>query len=868
MKNPRNEENKNSNPFDRFSQDARLAFAAADEISRNVGANFVGSEHLLLGILENQTSIASSILAMMGIDRKVIGNFLKIKKSTATKSNVALRGISDDLKAIIAAAIKISFQFHHNFIGTEHLLLAISEHPDCAAAQILENIAVSLLDLQKKTKNVLVKISESKSNTPPPQILEDLIGGLQSALFGMRDGDKGFKKVKTEKMNPADPFDKNEPESETPALDFFATDLNAECQEGKLDPIIGREEEIQRMINILCRKTKNNPLLIGEPGVGKTAIAEGLAQAIERGAVPEQLLNKRVLSLSLTNLIAGTKFRGEFEDRLKEIIDEATETDNEIILFVDELHTIIGAGSAEGSLDAANILKPPLSRGKIRLIGATTFDEHRKHIEKDRALERRFQTISVDEPNAKDAETILLGLRKNFEEFHNLEISNAAVKSAVQLSQRYIFDKFLPDKAIDILDEAAAQKSAKIDAENNDIKNLREKIHKIFKKKEAAVRSQNFKKALELKREEEKIEDEIQKIKKENSKNKKREKIDENDIFKIIAQITKIPLQKLEKSEIERLLNLEEKLGEKIVGQTEALREISRAIRRNRAGVGDEKRPIGTFLFLGPTGVGKTETVRVLAEEIFQTEDSLVKIDMSEFAERHSASRLTGTTAGYVGFEEGGELTEKIRRKPFSVVLFDEIEKAHRDFQNTLLQILEDGILTDGKGRKVNFKNTIVILTSNIGGETLTDEAVKIGFSKTKNEEKKLDEEFAEKKEMVLEKVRKHFRPEFLNRLDKIVVFDPLKKAEIRKIVKLNLKNFAKRLAAKKIKTEFSENLIDFLASKSFDPKNGARLVRREISERVENAVAEEILRGGIAENSAIEIDAEKSKIKIRVKTT
>ncbi len=852
------------NPFERFSDDARRAFRKADDEAKKMHTSEVGTEHLLLGILENKNSIAYSILNSVGVNyesvQKVLGEFVK-----PGDPKTEPKGISPSLKRVIEGALKIAFQFRHNFVGTEHLLLSLVEHKETAGAVVLSKMHVSLLDLQKQIKDVLVKLSSKRkeaSGNPPPQILEDLLQGLQGALVSLQkneDYQQGFK----HKKRPHE----EEDESDTPALDYFSVDLTAEAADGKLDPIIGREQEIERTINILNRKTKNNPLLVGEPGVGKTAIVEGLAQAIERGAVPDSLLEKRVLMLSMTSLIAGTKFRGEFEERLKEVIEEAIETDNEVILFIDELHTIVGAGSAEGSLDAANILKPALSRGKIRVIGATTFDEHRKHIEKDKALERRFQNVMVDEPTDDDTEKILIGIRKNFEDFHNLEITDEALKEAVKLSKRYISDRFLPDKAIDLIDEAAAQKGARSEKEPQEVQKLRTKITNIAKKKEQAVQNQNFQKALDLKREEENYKKQIEALKKKTISKAQRKKVEKEDIMGVIAQVTGIPLSKLAKKEAIALLDLEKNLGTRIIGQQEALEAISKSIRRSKAGISDAKRPIGVFLFLGPTGVGKTETVKVLSEEVFHSKDSLVKIDMSEFMERHNVSRLTGTTAGYVGYDEGGELTEKIRRKPHSVVLFDEIEKAHRDFQNTLLQIMEDGTLTDGKGRKIDFTNTIIIMTSNLGAEELTEEATKIGFSSSDTEEKKAEQEFLDKKEMVLEQVKKFFRPEFLNRLDKVIVFKPLIKKHIKKIVKIHLQELQERISEKEIKIEYSDSVANFLAEKSFDPKNGARGVRRIVREMVEDPLAEDILQGKITPRQLVKlVRGKKDNIEIVLK--
>ncbi len=650
-------------------------------------------------------------------------------------------------------------------------------------------------------------------------------------------------------------------------MDFFSSNLSEECRSGKLDPVIGRDAEIDRMITILNRKTKNNPILVGEPGTGKTAIVEGLVQKIERGAVPDSLMGKRILALDMGGMVAGTKYRGEFEERLKEVIEELVEAEGEVILFIDELHTIIGAGSAEGSLDAANILKPALSRGRIQVIGATTFDEYQKYVEKDKALSRRFQAIPIEEPQIEDAITILRGIKPSFEEYHHVVLTDAAIRDAVLLSKRYISDRFLPDKAIDLLDETCAKKGGRSQMSSGEIKKIDEQIGKITKKKEEAVKNQNYEKALEWKKEEEKLRDQISELRSAKKPNTPAIPIDENDIAATIGRITGIPVARLLKSEKEKLLSLEKSLSEKVIGQMDAISEIARAIRRSRTGISSEKRPVGSFLFLGPTGVGKTEFVRALAEELFGSRDHLIKIDMSEFMERHNVSRLLGATAGYVGHEEGGQLTEAVRRKPFSIVLFDEIEKAHADFQNILLQIFEDGELSDAKGRKVDFKNTILVMTSNLGAETLTDEATKIGFSARGKNLEKAESEFVEKKAFVEEELRRHFRPEFLGRVDSVVVFRPLTGESLREIVKIQMRELAERLAKKEITLEYSESVIDFLSEKSFDQKFGARKVRKNIAELVEDRIAEAIL-SSEEEAIALILDAQHQEISVKIKSS
>jgi ATP-dependent Clp protease ATP-binding subunit ClpC len=849
-------------PFDKFTPEAQHSLKMAEAEARRLKADSIGTHHLLAGILSTDKTIAFSLLSRAGVTTAAIAPFLPQMQEQPEGKRPG--GLSLELKKVLEGAIKMSFQFRHQFVGVEHLLFSLLEYESAAGTQILKKIQVNPLEIRKQLEEIFTQISEGSRMSRPPEnmigTLENLLTGLQGAIAGMRPSDdyhdayqhKGEKKRADE-------------ESDTPALDFFSSDLSEECRSAKLDPIIGRDEEIERMITILNRKTKNNPVLVGEPGVGKTALVEGLAQRIERGSVPDSLLGKRVLSLDMGALVAGTKYRGEFEERLKEVIEELIEAEGEAILFIDELHTVVGAGSAEGSLDAANILKPALSRGRIQVIGATTHDEYRKYVEKDKALERRFQPITVDEPTIEDSITILKGIRNGFEEFHHVKISDEAVTEAVNLSKRFIADRFLPDKAIDLIDETCAKKGGRSQGRSDEIHKLDERIAKIVKKKEEAVKSQNYEKALEWKKEEEKLRDKITEIRSAKRPDTPLIPISESDVAKTVARITGIPVARLIKSEREKLIHLEDSLNKKVIGQDEPIHEVARSIRRSRAGISDPKRPAGSFLFLGPTGVGKTELVRVLAEEVFGSRDHLVKIDMSEFMERHNVSRLLGATAGYVGHEEGGQLTEAVRRKPFSIVLFDEIEKAHPDFQNVLLQILEDGELTDGKGRRVDFRNTIIVMTSNLGAETLTDEAVKIGFATSGKNLEKAEQDFEEKREFVLEELRRHFRPEFLGRVDSIVVFRALTSDSLKDIVKLQMEELKKRMAERNISLSYSPGVVSFLAEKSFDQKSGARKIRRMISDFVEDAIANELLNLDQPEGVEVHLEAKKSSIKISV---
>lgn len=836
-------------PFEKFTPNAKQALSIAEEESRKHGLPYIGSEHLLIGLLSNPRSLAFSILTGAGVSLENVRMILNSASNQEPESKNVQHGLSSYLTSIIEDAVRVAHKYNHPFIGTEHLLHALVSQGKCAATVILENMEIEPEDFKKQIEEMFEQMAHAKSKDAQ-QIntsLDKFLQGLQGVIFAPGQTDY------------SDAFEHKEPgaipheggaraaaakKSKTPALDYFTTNLNDKARKGQLDPIIGRKDEIERMIHILNRKTKNNPVLIGEAGVGKTAVVEGLAQAIVREQVPDSLSNKKILSLSLSNVIAGTKYRGEFEERMKSIIDEATKVDNEIILFIDEIHTLTGTGSAEGSMDAANLLKPALSRASLQIIGATTTDEYRKHIEKDKGLERRFQPVTIEEPTVEDCKQIIRGLRPAYEAFHNLVITDEAIEAAVTLSKRYITDRFLPDKAIDLMDEAAALKGSRSQTVTPEIADQKEEIAKIEKKIEKEVLAQEYEKASKLKEKKEEIQKKIEEIKQAQQQKSKQVQIKADDIATIVGKMTGIPVTKIMKDEGKKLVNLEATLHQSIIAQEEAVHEISKSIRRSRVGIASPTRPIGSFIFLGPTGVGKTELVKALAREVYNNKDALIKIDMSEFMERHNVSRLVGASAGYVGYEEGGQLTEAVRRKPYSVVLFDEIEKAHPEFFNILLQVLEDGYLTDAKGKKVDFRNTIIVMTSNLGAKQLTEEAGKIGFDISSDKLKKAEEDFAEKKEQVLKELKNHFRPEFLNRVDKIVVFTPLTSENIEAVVKLQLKEFGDRLKDKMIEVEATPEAVKLLASKSYDPQYGARPVRRKMQDMIEDPIAEKILDG------------------------
>ncbi|MBT4384238.1 ATP-dependent Clp protease ATP-binding subunit [Candidatus Peregrinibacteria bacterium] len=858
--------------FNKFTKEAKQALIVAQEVAKKTGTSYVGTEHLLIGILSQKNSLGSSILQNFGVTLENVNLVLKTvgRTQTAQRNGKSPGGLSGFAKKVIEDAIKSASEFSHMFVGTEHLLFALVAQDNTAATVILENMKISPEDVRNEIVQTFDRMSQGGAATSttggaapdasgmPSNMnpLEFFLNGLQGVLAG-----------NPENGNKENTFDskKKDGKSNTPALDYFTTDMLKEVQEGKMDPVIGRDKEIERAIAILLRKTKNNPVLIGDPGVGKTAVVEGLAQRIVNEDVPDAILDKKILSLSMASVVAGTKYRGEFEERIKQIIEEASSQSN-VVLFIDELHTVIGAGSAEGSLDAANILKPALSRGKVQLIGATTTAEYRKHVEQDAALERRFQSIMVDEPSEEDTITILKGLREAFENHHNLIINDDAIESAVKYSKRYVNDRFLPDKAIDLIDEAAALKGMKVKPDNDKVKKFQRKLKKIVKQKETAVTDQNYELAADLRQQELQISDQVEEEKSIKIPREMRGSISSEDVAKVISRMTGVPVTKLVKEDIDKLKDLEKTMTKHVIGQEEAIKKVSTAIRRSRVGISSEKRPIASFIFLGPTGVGKTELVKTIAREVYSDEDALIKIDMSEFMERHNTSRLTGTTAGYVGYEEGGQLTEKVRRKPYSVILFDEIEKAHPDVFNLLLQILEDGVLTDGKGRKIDFTNTIIIMTSNIGARLLTESAASIGFQLSSDEMDTALENFDHKKEEVTKELKKSFKPEFLNRVDNVMVFQPLSHQSIKKIVAIHVRNLDERLDDKEITLDLTTEALDLLATLSTDPEYGARPVRRKVEELIEDPLAHGLLEGDFAEGDTIQIVKKGDQIVLKKK--
>lgn len=821
------------NQFDRFSENAKITLVNAQELARAGASSVIDTNHLLLGLLLVKKSAAVDILSSMGV------NFenARVAGESASGFSGVMRfgGLSEGAQRVLELAVGTASQHESPYVGTEHLLYGIIMQPKSRAAQILVGLKADLSQIKKELEEIFQN----------PNIMEEQIGA------GDVPPEMMFSSIGPKKV------DRN---SKTPVLDSFGTDLTKMAKDGRLDPVIGREKEISRVVSILNRRTKNNPVLIGEPGVGKTAIVEGLSQRIADETVPELLLSKKVMMLDLASVIAGTKYRGEFEDRLKKIIEEL-KTNDDIILFIDELHTIVGAGAAEGAIDAANIFKPSLSRGEIQVIGATTLDEYRKHVEKDAALERRFQPVIVPEPSVEETISVLRGIRPKYEEYHRVKITDQAIDASAKLSKRYISDRYLPDKAIDLIDEASSLLKVKKGSISKNVRNLEKNLKEIRNQKEEAVLSQRYAEAAELKQKEDLLQIELDKTRKKEGLVDSGLAIDEESVAEVISIMTGIPVTRLVEKEQTSLLKLEDKLKKRVIGQDEPIHEISSAIRRARTGISDEKRPIGSFIFLGPTGVGKTELAKVLAAQMFGDEDALVKIDMSEFMEKHNVSRLVGAPAGYVGYEEGGQLTEIIRRKPYSVILFDEIEKAHPDVFNMLLQIMEDGTLTDAKGLKVDFRNTVVIMTSNIGASDFY-KTKEIGFTKDvgKKQLERVQQDITEK---VMADLKKQFKPEFLNRVDKVIVFRALSKDDVKKIVNLQLSLVVKRLAEQKIKLSVTEQAKALLVEKGYDIENGARPLRRTIQNLIEDPLANGILAGEFKSGDTISVIKEGETLKL-----
>jgi len=812
----------------RFTDDAQRVLSLAQEAALELGHDYVGTEHVLIGLTKVKNGVAAKALEELGLVTEDIFEAVEEHVGRGNKKATSIY-MTPRVKHVLELAIQVANQMNHNYVGTEHILLGLLSDGSGVAVAILRAMNIRSNDVVEAIRSIL--------------------GSNKGSNNGGQEG-----------------INSNNDLGE---LSDFATDLNESAKQGKIDPVIGRDTEIQRVIQILSRRTKNNPVLIGEPGVGKTAIAEGLAQRIVTDNVPEILRNKRIISLSIGSMLAGAKYRGEFEERLKKAIDEVQQHDD-MIIFIDEIHTLVGAGATEGAMDAANILKPALARGEFQVIGATTLDEYKKHIEKDAALERRFQPVQVGEPNEEDALEILKGLRDRYEAFHKAKITDEALTAAVSLSSRYITDRFLPDKAIDVVDEAASKVRMKVFSAAPDVKALEDRLNTVKKEKEAAVTSQDFEKAAKLRDEEQSLLKEIG-DKKSIAKEKSDQKliVTEEDIAAVVAQWTGIPVAKIAEEESATLLHLEEELHKRVVGQDEAVTAVAKAVRRARAGLKDPKRPIGSFLFLGPTGVGKTELARALASSLFGDESAMIRLDMSEYMEKHTVSRLVGAPPGYVGYEEGGQLTDAVRRKPYSVILLDEVEKAHADFFNILLQVLDDGRLTDSQGRTVDFRNTVIIMTSNLGAKALHKNSPELGFLAAKKSDFNVDEnkkiEFKEAKKSVMDAVKRHFRPEFLNRIDEMIVFHPLTGEDLKEIVTILMSDVTKRLGERDLQLEITPEAMKFLVKEGSDFTMGARPLKRAIQRLIEDPVSDLILKGDAKEGKIIKADAKDNDLVVSI---
>ena len=810
----------------RFTDDAQRVLSFAQEAALELGHDYVGTEHVLIGLIKVKNGVAAKALNELGLSAETIIEDVEEHIGRGNKK-VSSVYMTPRVKHVLELAVEVANHMNHNYVGTEHILLGLLSDGGGVAVGILRNHNIRANDIVDTIRTILGS-SDSASHSGEDRKDNSSLGELAD----------------------------------------FSTDLNESAKQGKIDPVIGRDKEIARVIQILSRRTKNNPVLIGEPGVGKTAIAEGLAQRIVNGNVPEILRNKRIISLSISSMLAGAKYRGEFEERLKKAIDEVQKNDD-MIIFIDEIHTLVGAGATEGAMDAANILKPALARGEFQVVGATTLDEYKKHIEKDAALERRFQPVLVGEPSEEDALEILKGLRDRYEAFHKAKITDEALEAAVSLSSRYITDRFLPDKAIDVVDEAASKVRMKVFSAAPDVKALETQLADVKKEKEAAVTAQEFEKAAEMRDEEKRIEKEIndkKKAAKENSDAKL--VVTDEDIASVVAQWTGIPVSKIAQEESESLLHLEEELHKRVIGQDEAVVAVSKAVRRARAGLKDPKRPIGSFLFLGPTGVGKTELARALAVALFGDETAMIRLDMSEYMEKHTVSRLVGAPPGYVGYEEGGQLTDAVRRKPYSVILLDEVEKAHADFFNILLQVLDDGRLTDSQGRTVDFRNTVIIMTSNLGAKALRKDSPELGFLAAKKADSNTEDisvvNFKEAKKSVMDSVKRHFRPEFLNRIDEMIVFHALTSNDLKQIVTILMDTVVKRLGDMGLSLEISPAAMDMLVKEGSDFSMGARPLKRAIQRLIEDSISDLILQGNAPEGATIKADVEDEHIIVK----